>query len=180
MPSCSVRMLHQCCDQHRAWTRAKHFDTCPPSWFCQCFSLAGLGFVTVVVSHSDAVPPFHILRSLRGFDESVSRVRLGRFLHQDKLSLFVVRLKPQESCLNVLERTAPLPLDDAACCCRIDAQSQLDRHALSARRCMATLTFREFSQRLRSNLRYSAQSALAVDRIATPVCIGIPFWKIMK
>ena len=48
MPSCSIRLLEQCCDQHRAWNRAMRFNSCPPSWFCDRFSLACLGFITVV------------------------------------------------------------------------------------------------------------------------------------
>ena len=115
VPSYPIRLLHQCCDQHRAWNRVQRFDPCPSSLFCERSSFPCLGFVTVVVSHAETVLPFQLLRRLQGFGESVSWVRLGRFLDHDQLSL-LFRLKPQKSCLNVLERTALLSLDDAAWC----------------------------------------------------------------
>ena len=46
---------------------------------------------SVVVSHAVTVPPFPILRSRQGFGESISCVRLGRFLDHYKLLLFVFR-----------------------------------------------------------------------------------------
>ena len=69
--------------------------------------------VTVVVSHTETVP-FQILRCLQRFRESVCCVRLRRFLDHRQLSALLCRLRPQESCFNVLKRSAPLSLDDAA------------------------------------------------------------------
>ena len=33
MPFCSLRLLHQCCDQHRAWNRVERFDLLPIIFF---------------------------------------------------------------------------------------------------------------------------------------------------
>ena len=62
----------------------------------------------------------------QSFGESVCCICLGRFLH-DQFSFLMFRLEPQESCLNMLETTASLSLDDSAGCCGVDAKSQLDR-----------------------------------------------------
>ena len=61
-PPCLLvpRLLPQCCDQHRAWNRVQRFDSCPPSWFRERFPLTRLNIVTVVVSHTETVPPFQI------------------------------------------------------------------------------------------------------------------------
>ena len=71
------------------------------------------------------IVPFSVLRCLQRFHESICCVRLSRFLDHNQLSFLMFRLRPQESCLNELERTAPLSLADAACCYRIDSQSEL-------------------------------------------------------
>ena len=81
------------------------------------FPLARLDIVTVVVSRTESVLPFQILRCLQCFRESTGCVRLHRFFDHRQLSFLMYREKPQESCFNVLEITAPLSLDDAACSC---------------------------------------------------------------
>ena len=194
--SCHKRLLHQGRDQHWAWNRMQGFDTCPSSWFRKRFPLARLNIVTVVVSHTETVPPFQILRCLQCFRESICCVRPSRFHEHSQLSLLTFRLKHQESRFNVLERTAPLPLDDGGWCRWIDSQSELDQHsqefqetlevrclcrrrhrsvvfAFSARWRSTARTLREPSQCCWPYLGHSTRGAHSIDWISTPVCICV-------
>ena len=108
---CHERLLHQGRDQHWAWDRMQRFDSCPSSRLCKRFSLTRLNIVTIVVSHTEPIPSFQILRCLQRFRECVWFDRLRRFLNHRSLSFLVFRLKPPASC------------------CRVGSQSELDRHS---------------------------------------------------
>ena len=79
----------------------------------RAFPLARLDIITIVVSHTETVPPFKVLRFSERFRESVCCVRLRWFFEHSQLSLLMFRLNLQQSRFNELERTAPLSLDDA-------------------------------------------------------------------
>ena len=90
----SELLLHQGCDQIErgtacsASTRAHSPDSASASRLLVSTS-------SPVVSHTETIPPFQILRCLRCFRESVSSVRLRWFLDHRQLSFLVFRLKPQ-------------------------------------------------------------------------------------
>ena len=60
----------------------------------------------------------------------------------------------------------PLSLDDAACCCWIDSQSELDRHSQEFQES-------ELSQCCWHHLEHSTRGTLSIKSIPTPVCICV-------
>ena len=146
----STRLQHR--DQHCVWDCVNRFESCPSPWFCECSPLARLSFVTVVILHAEKVSPLEILRRLQSFGESVCCVGLGLFLHHDQLLSRVFRLGPQESCLNMLERTASLSLDDSACCCGVEAKSKLDRWPQEFQKLLLSSSLQRSTRFLRSRV----------------------------
>ena len=78
-----TRLQHR--DKHCMRDCANRLDSFPYPWFCECFPLACLGFITVVILHAETVSPLEIFRGLQCFGESVCCICLGRFFHHDQL-----------------------------------------------------------------------------------------------